>query len=402
MKSKIIIIAGLIGMLVACEKEMSPEQADQFIKFYGSYLMDEATDVEVLEDGGYAICGTGSPDNQGTNMVLVVTDKYGNLKSGFPKYYTEEGLESGANTLVSIRGGQGGFLLAGYVEKPLEDNPQSAATQRDIFLTKVSSTGQVNWQVSDGTGEDEVILHAAPRISSGFMLAGYKVKDGNSDILIKGIDEQGGFINLNLNYNNPYAVNGSANFLLNTGDRYLCVCTYDKIGGKNGTDILVLNFDDELSPIDENLTDDSNEYGSCIIGDGPDSYLVLGNRISTSGRTEIVVHRITTSGPLITDSRLHATIPESNMDLIGKRMVKTDEDEYAIVGTRGTPGAQEIFLQFLSDNIPSGRIIYGASGDQSGADIDLPAGGGIVLLGTTSFEGNSMISLIKTSDTGDL
>jgi len=117
MKYRIIIIAGLIGFLFSCEREMSPEQADRFIKFYGNYLMDEARDVEVLDDGGYAICGINTLPDLGKRMVLVVTDKYGNVKDGFPKYYTEEGLESGANAIVPIRGGQGGFLLCGFVER---------------------------------------------------------------------------------------------------------------------------------------------------------------------------------------------------------------------------------------------------------------------------------------------
>jgi len=399
MKYKIIIIAGFVGLLFSCEREISPEQADRFIKFYGNYLMDEARDVETLDDGGYAICGIDSLPDLGKRMVLIVTDEYGNVKSGFPAYYTEEGLESGANSVVPIRGGQGGYLLAGFVERPVTG---STSVQRDIFLVKASNSGQENWQRSYGSSEDEVILHAVERISSGYMLAGYQVKGGKSDILIMGIEEEGDSTRLGLNYNNPYAKNGTASFLLNTGDGYLCVCTYDKIG-QDGTDILVLKFDDELSPIDENLTDDADEYGTCIIEEGPDQYLVLGNRINES-RIVAVVHRIKTTGLLITESVLVATISESNMDMIGERFVKTADGRCAVVGTRRSGGTRDIFLQFLSSGelLDAGQIIYGASSDQSGADIDLPADGGIVLLGTTSYEENSLISLIKTSDTGDL
>ena len=402
MKYKIILLVGLIGLLISCEREMSPAQAEKFIKYYGNYLMDEARDVEILDNGGYAICGIDSVADFGKRMVLIVTDEFGNMISGFPRYYTEEGLESGANALVPIRGGQGGFLLAGYIERPVGGNQAALKTQKDMFLVKTSSTGEEIWQRSYGSKEDEVVLHVVERITSGYMLAGYQVKDGKSDILIMGVKEEGDSIKLGLNYNNPYAENGTANYLLNTGDGYLCVCTYDKIG-KSGTDILILNFDDELSPNDENLTGDSNEYGTCIIEDGVDSYLVLGNRINELGNIEIVVYRIETSGLLITRSVLLATISEGNMDMIGERFVKTADGRYAIVGTRRSGETKDIFLQFLtSDYMASGQIIYGASGDQSGADIDLPNGGGIVILGTSSFEDNSMISLIKTSDTGDL
>lgn len=399
MKYRLFLFALIAALFYSCERDMSPEQADQFIKFYGSYLMDEARDMEPLDDGGFAICGVDSVPGIGKRMVLIVTDQYGNLKSGFPQYFTEQGFESAANTIVPVRGGQGGFLLAGYIERPIDG---SQDTQKDIFLVKVSSAGTINWQKSYGSINDEAILHATERISSGFMLAGYKVEDGRSDILIMGVEQEGDSIRLGLNYNNPYAENTTANYLLNAGDHYLCVCTYDKIGNTGTTDILILNFDDELSPIDENLTDDSNEVGTCIIEDGLNTFLVLGNRI-IGGRSEVVVHQIETEGLYITRSVLLATISENNMDLIGKRFAKTADGRYAIVGTRQSGREREIFLQLLTaSHDPAGRIIYGASGDQYGADIDVTEDGGLVMLGTTSYEENSMISLIKTNDTGDL
>jgi hypothetical protein len=405
MKQSIIIITGLVVLLFSCEREISPEQADKFIKFYGNYLMDEAKDIEVLDDGGYAICGIDSLPDLGKRMVLVVTDEYGNVKEGFPKYYTEEGLESGANSIVPVRGGQGGYLLCGFVERPVLGTFEAndTKTQKDIFIVKASNSGQENWQKSYGSSvDDEVILHAVERISSGYMLAGYKVKDNKSDIMIMGIYEEGDSIPLGLNYNNPYAENGKATFLLQTEDRYLCVCTYDKIG-EDGTDILVLNFDWEMSALGENLTDDSDESGMCIAEEDLDHYLVLGNRINVSGKTEMVIHLVETEGLLIRSSTLVTTIAESNMDLIANRIVKTADGRYAIVGTRQSNGTREIFLQFLaSDYAVEGRIIFGGTGSQTGADIDLADDGGLVLLGTNSDGQGSMISLIKTSDTGDL
>lgn len=399
MNYRIYIVAGLIGMLCSCEREMSPEQSERFIKFFGNYLMDDARDVQVLEDGGYAICGTSSVPGQGNQMVLIVTDEFGNMKAGFPKYYSEEGLNSGANAIVVLQGGQGGFLLCGYVERPVDGSQE---VQRDMFLVKTSSSGQEHWQRSYGSSEDEEVLHATERISSGYMLAGYQVKNGKSDILIMGVREEGDSIPLTLNFNNPFAENAAANFILNTGDGYLCVCTYDKISNA-GTDILILNFNDDLSPNAKNLTGELDEYGRCIIEDGPDRYLVLGDRINYSGRNEMVIHLIETNGLLITKSLLLETISKPGADLIAKRFVKTAGGSYAIVGTMQSDGNQEIFLQFLSSEYSEEeRILYGSAGNQSGADIDLHNDGGLILLGTNSFEDNSMISLIRTSETGSL
>lgn len=401
MKNHLIIIAIFTGLALSCERDMSPEQADQFIKFYGSYLMDEAGDMEALDGGGFAICGVASLPELGKRMVLVVTDEYGNLKSGFPKYYpdTDTIVNAAANTIVPIRGGQGGYFLAGYIERPVDG---SVNAQKDIYLVKVSNSGIFNWEKIYGSVNDEEILHATERISSGFVLAGYKMKEEKSDILVMGVEQEGDSIPLGFR-EHPFAQNSSANYILNAGDRYLCVCTYDKLGNSGATDIVTLCFDDDFNPSPKFLSGDSNEEGTCVIEDESHKFLVLGNRI-IADRSEIVVYQVETGDELqITSSVQLATISEGSADLVSKRLVKTDDGRYAIVGTRQSGSEHEILLQFLTAAYdPAERILYGASGDQYGADIDIPENGGIVMLGTTSYEENSMISLIKTNDTGDL
>ena len=279
------------AFFLACEKDISNEQADGFVKFYGSYLMDEAGDVELLADGGYAICGTETNGSLGKRMVLIITDEFGNIKSGFPRYYDDQGMETGGSSMIALQNG-GGFVLSGFVEKQV---PGSQEVQKDIFLVRTSSTGDTIWQRSYGSHEDEQVLHSVEGISSGFLVAGYQLKDGNSDIMVMGITEEGDSVRLGLNYNNPYAENSTATYLLNAGDMYLCACTYDKLNGE-GTGIQVLTFDDELSPLAKNLSGEFNEYGMCIIDDGGGSFLVLGNRVSASGGSEILLYGIETAG----------------------------------------------------------------------------------------------------------
>ena len=62
----------LPALFISCEREISPEQAESFIKFYGNLLMDEAGEVEVLAGGGYAICGTETSQSLGKRMVLIL------------------------------------------------------------------------------------------------------------------------------------------------------------------------------------------------------------------------------------------------------------------------------------------------------------------------------------------
>lgn len=391
------------GFFLSCERDISPDQADGFVKYYGNYQFDQSVDVEVLSSGGYAICGTESSGTQGKRMVLIVTDKYGNVQNGFPKYYSEEGLETGGTSIIALQGGTGGFFLSGFVEKPVSG---SSAVQKDILVVRTSSNGAVTWQRTYGSSEDENILHAVERINSGYMLAGNQEKGGRSDILVMGVTEEGDSIRLGLIYNNPYAENSTATFLLNTGDMYLCACTFDKVNGE-GTGIEILTFDNDLSPLAKNLSGEYDEYGMCIVEQGQGNFLVLGNRtfdrVNEVRRGEILLYDIETNGLLITNSTLVTTVSDANADLLGSRIVETFTNGLAIAGTRMDGESPKVLLQFISrENRVEEQVIFGASGNQEGMDIELTNDGGFVVLGTNSYGGSGIISLMKTSSTGDI
>lgn len=392
---KILYISAIFAgvMLCSCEKEVSESQSETFLKMYGSKGVDRAKGLVVLEDGGYAFCGTDSSD-QGSKMMLIKTDSYGNVKEGFPKYYPEGDQNAGANALVAKNGGRNGFLLSGYIEDDEGD--------RDIFIVKTSADGTVNWSKSYGSSENEEALHAAEGIGYEFILAGYQEKGGEKDIMIMLVDQDGDSIKLSLFYTKPQdSKDAAATFILNDGDHYMCVATYNKFIGE-GTDILVLNFNDELSPNDKVLEGAYDEFGKCIIKEDENEFIVLGNSNNTqSGASEILLYQVESDGLLIKNDRLLASIAEDGVDLISERLVKMGEGKHAIVGTRSTGGNDDILIQFLTEMEEDIRRTYGSGGIQRGADIAIPANEGLVFIGDNGYEGNSMISLIKTNENGD-
>ena len=385
------VFAGL--MLFSCEKEVSESQSESFLKMYGSKGLDRAKGLVVLDDGGYAICGTDSSE-RGSKMMLIVTDSYGNVKEGFPKFYPEGNQNAGANAILAKNGGRNGFLLSGYVE--------DATGDRDIFIVKTSADGSVNWSKSYGSSESEEALHAAEGIDYEFILAGYQEKGGEKDIMIMLVDQDGDSIDLSLFYTKPEdSKDAAATYILNDGDHYMCVATYNKFIGE-GTDILVLNFDDDLSPNDKVLEGAYDEFGKCIIKEDENVFVVLGNSNNTqSGDSEILLYQVESDGLLIKNERLLATISEDDTDLVAERMVKMEGGKHAIVGTRNTGGDPDILIQFLEDLKEDVRKTYGSGGIQQGADLAIPKNGGLVFIGDNGYEGNSMISLIKTNESGD-
>jgi len=385
------VFAGL--MLYSCEKEVSEAQSESFLKMYGSKGVDRAKGVVVLDDGGYAICGTDSTA-QGSKMMLIVTDQYGNVKDGFPKYYPEGNENAGANAIVAKNGGRNGFLLSGYVEDISGD--------RDIFIVKTSADGTVNWSKSYGSSEDEEALHAAEGIDYEFILAGYQEKGGEKDIMIMLVDQNGDSIRLSLFYTKPEdSKDAAANYILNDGDHYMCVATYNKFIGE-GTDMLVLNFNDELSPNDKVLAGAYDEFGKCIIKEDENEFVVLGNSNNTqTGNSEILLYQVESDGLLVKNERLLATISEPGVDLMAERLVKMEGGKHVMIGTRQSDGNADILLQFMSDLKEDIRKTYGSGGIQEGADIAIPSKGGLVFVGENEYEGNSMVSLIRTNESGD-
>ena len=410
---KIPILFVLIMLFsISCEKEVSelPEvQADAFIKFLGNYMADEARDVVTLEDGGYAICGTVTVPDTGSRMFLIITDEYGNPMPGFPTYYTVDDRESGGTALVSKKGGSGGFLLCGWVERP---KPSGTGMQMDMLIVKTSNEGVEHWTKVYGSAEDEKILHGTLGLSSGFMLAGYQENvNGEQDIMIMGLEEDGDSIELEFLFNKPEgSADARANHIINAGDTYLAVCTYDKVVGE-GTDILVLNFDDELAPNDEVIQGNYDEYGKCIVNDTLNKYIVLGSQIKEqTGLSEILVYSVEKRGWVMDRPKLIGTISEIGANLEPEEMIRVGPGKFTIVGTRKVVGQDEdpedvpgdIFLQFLEFYQEKDRILFGNSGDQRGMGIDLATDGGLVICGSNGDEqgGNSMITLIKTDDKG--
>ncbi len=394
MKYISIITAFFAGMiLLSCEKEISVSQSESFLKMYGSKGVDRAKGIAVLENGGYAICGTDS-SGQGTKMMLIVTDEYGNLREGFPKYYPEGDLNAGANAIVAKNGGKNGFLLCGYIE--------NEERSRDIFIVKTSADGGFIDSESYGSSEDEEALHATEGITYEFILAGYQEKGGEKDVMVMAVDQDLDSIALSLNYSKPAnSKDAAANYILNQGDHYMCVATYNMFIGE-GTNILILNFDDELSPNSKVLGGDYDQVGKCIVYDGGSEFVVLGNSFNTqTGNSEILLYQVESEGLLVRNDRLLATISERGADLRAERMVKIDGGRYAIVGTRSTNGDSDIFVQFMADFQKDIGKTFGSAGIQEGADIGIAGNGGLVILGDNGFEGNSMISLIKTDESGN-
>jgi len=332
-------------------------------------------------------------------MMFIVTDEYGNMNEGFPKYYSDGNRHAGANTIVAKNGGLSGFLLCGYSRAPDGDE--------DLYMVRTDREGDTLWTRRYGSAENEAILHAIEGITYEYVAVGYQEEEGKKGILVMAFEQEGDIVPLTLHIKPYNSEDATANYILNTGESYLCISSYKKVFGE-GKDILILSFDDELSPILKPLNSSYDEYGTCVVRDTVENrFLLLGNRITAqTGRSEILLHSFEldaqTDPPTPKAIKPLASEPEFDTDLHAERLVRTGAGRFVIVGTRTYNGDQDIFLQFLKNYQIAERIVFGSTGNQTGVDICQPEEGSLILLGSNAFEGNSMISLIKTDDSGSL
>ncbi len=77
--SRTLFIFLCLVMLASCDKmEISPSQADSFIKFYNTFPVFTGADVKEIPGKGYVIFGTVTSNTEGKQICLIRTDLYGN------------------------------------------------------------------------------------------------------------------------------------------------------------------------------------------------------------------------------------------------------------------------------------------------------------------------------------
>jgi len=392
MKFRFYIFLFLSLLLVAsCSDEITELQSDTFIKLYGSYQNDAGKDVKSLASGGYAITGNIVPDSV-TKMFLILTDEAGNQLEGFPKWYGGDH-QTGGNSLLVL---EDGYVIGGH----LLDTVADGEVRSDIYLVRTDAEGIEMWSKTYGNEEDDDLFHVIQKAGGGFVLAGKKTTNEDEDLWIIMVDENGDKI---------YDFTGSAlddddeaNFLIRVGDGYLCACTYDE-GEMDGTDIFLVSLDANCNILDSKaLGTDFDDVARSIVPYN-DGYLVMGYTENTqTGLSEVAMYTFEMANGLIENEEKLATISRPGTDLMGEACVINSLGEIVVFGTRTVNENRDMcIIRIGSDGQLIGDIIvYGELGNQIGNGMDKTADGGLILIGTNTLEGNSLISLIKTNAKG--
>jgi len=388
---RITICLALVSLIVVtgCNpNNPSDSQARSFIKLFGSYMYDSGRDLVVVPGEGYALTGIATAVDSVQHMVLVITDEFGNYLDTL--HYLGGTEKSAGNALALL---DDGYLLGGSI-----DSTSEAGEQTYAYLVKTDRSGSILWEKSFETEEDAAINDLVVLSDGGYLAAGYKYQDGQKDWWIFRTDEDGEII-----YEHTGDLQDSddeAVSVLETDEGFLFACTYDDVL-YSGTDMVLIYTGDDCSPKNSMaFGSNSDDVASCL-AKGDQNYYLLGYSLSTY--TQTVLYSFTIEGDLISEAQKLATISANEIDLTGEKLVLLESGTLAIAGTSLSIENKDIFITLLDpESMEQEKLYYGVTGNQSAFDMVATPAGGMVICGSTQYEVNSMIVLMKTGADGKL
>jgi len=393
MKTSIKTIFFLFILLIACNKEdyISSGQADSFIKFFGNSLNDFGFDVKQTADGGYIFIGTTITEDNGTNMLLVKTGKYGNQE--WAKKFGGEFDDKGYSLQITSEGGY--ILLGSYTG--------TAGGTSDMYLVKTDNAGIVSWENTIGGVLNEEGYCIELTNDGGYILAGYTESFGygSKDIYLVKTNQSG-----DTTWTNTFGgpADDIGNSVVQKSDNSFVIAGSSENfpePGQDGSNVIMITTNENGFENDKiTIGGTGNDYGNTLRILPGGGYVIIGTTSSYgSGLSDIYLLLI---GEDIHTTPVTKTFGSSGNDL-GNSIQLTDDNGFVIIGTHGVAGNSTMYLiktdltgteEFSED--------YGGVGNETGEAVEQTSDGGFIIIGSSTIEGNSMISLVKTMSDGGL
>jgi len=396
----------LLILLAACNKyDISEDQAEVFIKFFGSYSEDVGSQIKLDDDGGYVMVGTWT-DTEGDNgkqICLIKTDKYGNEVDWSPKYFNGNNLnydDIGNNILIT----DDGYVLIGTSDSGID------SIGLDIIMVKTDKQGnaQSGFPKTIDVGGNEEGFAIEESDEFGYVLIGYadnhpkspgygdsEVERDNDMLFI--LTQENGDTILSRQYGSIGNEEGKS--IAKTDSGLILLGNSNSFSNDNNTDIFIVKTD-FIGVIRGGFTTfgtPNNEEIECIKLKSDGTIVLSGTSTNSTGgqlriylaevNRSLIVNRIMVSKTGNYTGKSVEITPEGNYVLVGS-ITLTDDNIYALgMDTNG----EEMFY-----------TTFGRTGEQSASSFRITPDGGLVILGNNSFEGNSMITLIKTGPEGSM
>ena len=356
-----------------------------FQKVFGSSGGDYANSLLKTPDGGYLLGANtlSFGDNFLKNYLIRLNDSGDTLWTKIFHGTHWEELNDMANT------SDGGFILAGRCQAPAFDY--------DLRMTKLNSSGDIEWISAIGGSGDEQALSIKQTSDGGYIMAGWtnSFGSGQQDIYLIKTDQNGDVV-----WSKVYGGNVS--------DVAYAVCE-NETGGYTITGTMR-----SFLPDNDAFVMRTNEFGEIlwvkVVGDAGEDvfydvaangsgYVVTGYSNSYSNGYDLTILNGNGDGTINWMKAYHG--PGDNQ---GRKILPTNDDGFIITGYYTVPGeSADIFaLKLTATGDTSWTRTYGGVSDDRALSVVLSNDGYAFGGFENSFGfGNGDVYLVKTDLNGD-
>lgn len=264
-------------------------------KTYGGSKDDYAFNIQNTSDGGYALCGRTDSYTSGIDAHVIKIDATGNIQ--WSKYFGRQGNDYIFNFYETQ---DGGYITAG-------SSQQSAYTNYDWMITKLSAAGAVVWTKIMSSADDEGCRRLLLTADGGFLCVGHsRYRNSFSDAIIVKLDANG-----NRLWSRSFGGSGSEDMyaISKTADGNYIAAGYTDSFGSGGFDIFLTKFDEN-----------GNVFWDKIFGGTSAEIIASGEIVNSSDGGYLLVGTTASFGSGGTDAYLLKTDCNGNSDCTGKNV----------------------------------------------------------------------------------
>ncbi|MBN2350693.1 MAG: hypothetical protein JXJ22_17785 [Bacteroidales bacterium] len=391
MKFYYIFISILITVFfTGCDNnEISSLQSERFAKYFGGNLEDFGSEVISTAEGGYAIVGTITTLEAGSEMCLIITDEFGNTVS--PVHLFGGSFNDFGYSLKQLP--DGGFILLGSFQKVRQG-------EKDMFLVRTNFQGDTVWTRKFGGSQNEEGYNLQLTNDGNLIMVGYTQSFGNGeeDVWLVKTDLNGKLLWLT-ERTFGWAGEDVGKCVKETSDGYV-ITGYSKNQISNSTDfnLLLIRTNTNGYLINQNNTigGSDDDFGNSVFILPQGDILVAGSIGSTdiigNGLSDIYLCRTNSNFTVLWEKYYG-----NNMNDYGNAVSFVD-NEVVVFGTLGTSGNTSNMVLITADpesGYEKSRKIIGESTQMEGNSFSLLDQEGYIFTGSNKVNDNSNITLIK-------
>ncbi|RLD63387.1 MAG: hypothetical protein DRJ01_03900 [Bacteroidetes bacterium] len=387
-----LIILTIIVFVSACNKtNLKPEQKDFFIKLFGSSSLDYGVDLKQTNDG-YVLLSTTTTVNNGTDILLIKTNEYGNEQWSITYGNT---LNDYANSIVVNT--DGSYTLLGT--KTVDNN----SLLEDLFIAKVSNNGDKQWEKQISITNNQIGKCIKQSNDGGYIIVGSTTANNNTDVFLIRTDQAGDTL-WTKKFGGIY--DDVANDVLQKSDDGFIVIgstkSFPTLSQNNNVIVLETNANGIISNAPQySQLEGAEGQNIKALPDGS-GYMLTGTMlIGENGKKDVFLAKINSN---ISNLEWKKDFGGSADD-IGNALQITNDNEIAIIGTTESynDGSKDMF--FIKTDNAGNEIVtqtFGGAGIEEGNNICNTLNNGFIIIGSSEVEGNKMICLVKVDELGNL